>query len=183
MPRRAEGRKAPERPSGLPAWAQPSWAPAFQKQRLISNHSDFPRKHTHLPAAGLLSEPVTFSKKRPPLRTGTSPARGTAGLGMGREVARDPACSVRCCVLDPDRDSCLEGSSSPDSHCRKIRHVETIPKLPAAAPMRFHGAVLLAGIVRIKAQQPGGGWKEEDLTGDGEALGGSSPNRRDPGRS
>lgn len=163
VPRRAEGREAPERPSGwaslilspdptLPAWAQPAGAPASQKQRLISNHSDFPRKHTHLPAAGLLSEPVTFSKKRPHLQTGTPPARGTAGLGMGREAAHDPACSVRCCVLDPNRDSCLEGSGSPSSHCGKIRHMETIPKLPAAAPMRFHGAVWLAGIVRIKAQ-------------------------------
>lgn len=41
----------------------------------------------------------------------------------------------------------MEGSGSPDRHCRKIRHMETIPKLPAAAPMRFHGAVLFAGIM------------------------------------
>lgn len=106
VPSRAKGRKVPERPSGCmslvlspepspPGCAQPARAPAFRSNRLLSNRSDFSRKHTHLPAARILSEPVNlccFQRKGP--SADRHCARQQARGQPGRLLATRPAWCV-----------------------------------------------------------------------------------------
>lgn len=160
----AEGRKVPEMSWGYTSLVRgPEPSPPS-----VLSPTPSSRKHTHLPAARILSRPVPFPKKRPVCRPALHP-RQQAGGQAGR-LPPTRLLRVLLC-LDLDTDSCSEGSGAQNRHCG-----ENKPR-GNHSQARSHSGCGIPWRPAREGPAAWWGWSEEDLRVPG-ASGRSSRNRQ-----